>query len=58
MAEDTPGLSASSHCQIDGSVVSEETHPRDDVLVEVVDVGQEQNRPKDKTLRHPRCHRD
>ena len=45
--------------QVNGSVVSEETHLRVDVLGEVVNVGQEQNRPeKDRTLRDPRCHRD
>ena len=48
------------NCQVEGSVVGEETHLRDDVLVGggVVDVGQEQNQPKDRALRHTRCHRD
>ena len=39
-------------------VVGKETHLRNNVLGEVVDVGQEQNRPKDRALRHTRCHRD
>ena len=33
-------------------------HLRDDVLGEVVDLSQEQNQPKDRALRHTRCHRD
>ena len=58
------GLSASSHCQslihssLDGSVFSEATHLQDDILGAVIDVGQEQNWSKDRTLRHPRCHWD
>ena len=44
--------------QVDGSVVDQETHLRGDVLGEVVDVGQEKNRQKDRALRYTRCHRD
>ena len=47
MPEVGPGLSASSHCQSfiqTLGVVGEETHLRDDVLGEVVDVGQEQTK--------------
>ena len=55
MPEVGPGLSASItvslwfNRQVDGGVIGEETHLRDDVLGEVVDVGQEQNRPKEQS---------